>query len=100
MKKFLVLYRSTVGAREQMKNATPEQAKAGMDMWMQWAGKAGAAIVDLGSPVDGGATDIGGYSILQAESTTELDKVLDGHPHTMMPGNSIETLEFLALPGM
>ena len=41
MKKFLVLYQSTVPASEQMKNATPEQAKAGMDAWMSWAGRAG-----------------------------------------------------------
>ena len=51
MKKFLVLYQSTVPASEQMKNATPEQAKAGMDAWMSWAGRAGSGIVDMGSPV-------------------------------------------------
>ena len=50
MKKFLVLYQSTVPASEQMKNATPEQAKAGMDAWMSWAGRAGSGIVDMGSP--------------------------------------------------
>lgn len=83
-----------------MQNATPEQAKAGMDMWMQWAGKAGSAIVDLGSPVDGGDTGIGGYSILLAESRAALDALLAGHPHTMMPGNSIDVLEFLPMPGM
>ena len=51
MKKFLVLYQSTVPTSEQMKNATPEQAKAGMDAWMSWAGRAGSGIVDMGSPV-------------------------------------------------
>jgi hypothetical protein len=40
MQKFLVLYQSTVPASEQMKNATPAQAKAGMDAWMAWAGQA------------------------------------------------------------
>jgi hypothetical protein len=34
MKKFLVLYRAPISAREQMAKATPEQAKAGMDAWM------------------------------------------------------------------
>ena len=51
MKKFLVLYQSTVSASEQMKNATPQQAKAGMDAWMAWARRAGSGIVDMGSPV-------------------------------------------------
>jgi hypothetical protein len=31
MNKYLVLYHSSVPAREQMAQATPEQAKAGMD---------------------------------------------------------------------
>ena len=54
MSKYLVLYRSPTSAREQMANATPEQAKAGMDAWMAWAGKAGSAVVDLGAPLGTG----------------------------------------------
>ena len=45
MARFMVLYLSSTSAREQMANATPEQAQAGMDAWVQWAGKAGDAIV-------------------------------------------------------
>ena len=112
MKKFLVLYQSTKAAAEQMKNATPEQAKAGMDAWMSWAGRAGSAIVDMGSPVGAGlkfsgsgpaansTTPVGGYSILQAESKDALTKLLDNHPHFMAPGASIEVFEFLPMPGM
>ncbi len=51
MKKFLVLYHAPHSAVEQMANATPEQAKAGMDAWMGWARKAGPAIADLGMPL-------------------------------------------------
>ena len=29
-----------------------------------------------------------------------LVTVLDGHPHLQMPGNSIEVLEMLSMPGM
>jgi hypothetical protein len=108
MKKYLVLYRSSVSAQEQMAKATPEQAKAGMDAWMAWAGRAGSAIVDMGSPLGqtaniGGsppAGHIGGFSILQGESIAAVQKALDGHPHLHMTGNSIEVLEFLPLPGM
>ena len=32
MKKYLVLYRSTISSKEQMSKMSPEQAKAGMDV--------------------------------------------------------------------
>jgi hypothetical protein len=44
MKKFLVLYQSSVSASEQMSKATPEQAKDGMEAWMTWAKRAGPGI--------------------------------------------------------
>ena len=109
MTKYLLLYRSTVSAQDQMANATPEQAQAGMDAWMTWAGKAGSAITDLGSPtqsvatVGDGATGsgfVGGYSFMEAESVDDLKGLLDGHPHLMMDGTSIEVLELLPVPGM
>jgi hypothetical protein len=105
MPKYLVLYRSGMTASEQMASNSPEQAQAGMDAWMAWAGQAGNAIVDLGSPTSvvdpGGDTGdpIGGYSILQAESPESLAAVLDGHPHKAM-GGTIQTLELLSMPGM
>jgi len=111
MKKFLVLYRSVFSASEQMSRLTPEQAKAGMDAWMFWAKSAGSAIVDLGSPTADpmivgkpsgapAAGHLGGFSILQAESPKALSGLLDGHPHLLVPGNSIEVHEFLQIQGM
>jgi YCII-related domain len=103
--KFLVLYRAGRSAREQMSAASPEEQQAGMQAWMDWAGKAGSAIVDLGSPLAPAAgsaasgNPIGGFSILQAESVDALQAVLEGHPHTTQ-GGTIEILEFLAPPGM
>jgi hypothetical protein len=110
MAKFMVLYRAPMTAREQMAaTASPEQAQAGMDAWMAWAGKAGDAIVDLGAPlgdaawVGPGSGDDGlhvtGFSIMQAESADELTALLDGHPHLGF-GGSVEVLEFLPMPGM
>lgn len=113
MKKFLVLYRSTVSAAEQMTKVTPEQAKAGMDAWMAWAKKAGPGIVDLGQPLqlattltgagkptEKSALPVAGFSILQAASVAELEGLLKGHPHFMAPGASIAVYECLAIPGM
>ena len=111
MTKYLLLYRSTVSAQDQMAAATPEEAQAGMDAWMAWAGEAGEAIVDLGMPLGGGRhldgsqatpsdTDAAGYSILQADSLDAAVKLLEQHPHLMMPGNSLDVLPILAMPGM
>ncbi len=105
MPKYLVLYRSGMTASEQMAQNTPEQAQAGMEAWTAWAGQAGDAIVDLGSPtsvVDPGGDSgdpIGGYSILQADSPDALAALLERHPHKTT-GGTIETLEMLSMPGM
>jgi hypothetical protein len=112
MKKFLVLYHAPASAFEQMKKATPEQQKAGMEAWMGWTKKAGPSIVDMGAPLGkavrvtkgGGPSpatnDLGGYSILQAESKEALAETLKEHPHFMMPDGSIEIVEMMPIPGM
>ena len=109
MARYLVLYRSKVSAAEQMEGASPEDAQAGMEAWMQWAGKVGGAMVDMGSPLQtvatvggtGGGGFIGGFSVLEADSADAAKALVDGHPHLMSPGDpSIEVLEFLPIPGM
>jgi hypothetical protein len=111
MKKFLVLYKAPTSAFEQMMKATPEQQKAGMDAWMAWSKKASGLIVDMGSPLGKSLrvtktgtsptkNDLGGYSILQAESKEALGESLKGHPHFMMPEGFIEIVEVMPLPGM
>ena len=111
MKKFLVLYKAPTSAFEQMQKSTPEQQKAGMDAWMAWSKKAASSIVDMGAPLgkslrvtkSGPApatNDLGGYSVLQAESKEALAESLKGHPHFMMPDGFIEIVEFMPMPGM
>lgn len=99
MSKFLVLYRSSVPALEQMADATPEQAQEGMQAWQAWGQKAGSAVVDFGAPL-AGEGDITGFSIMEADSRGELEELLADHPHRHAPGAAIDVLEFLALPGM
>ena len=111
MKKFLVLYKASAAAFEQMMKATPEQQKAGMDAWMAWSKKAAGSIVEMGAPLgkslrvtESGASpttnDLGGYSVLQAESKEALAATLKGHPHFMMPDGFIEVVEIMPVPGM
>jgi hypothetical protein len=111
MKKFLVLYKAPTSAFEQMKKSTPEQQKAGMEAWMTWSKKAASSIVDMGAPLGKSlrvtktgtapaTNDLGGYSLLQAESKEALADALKGHPHFMMPDGSIEVVELMPMPGM
>ncbi|WP_255467125.1 hypothetical protein [Pseudarthrobacter sp. NamB4] len=41
-----------------------------------------------------------GYSIIHADDFAGAQALLDGHPHLMMPGASIQVYESLDLPGM
>jgi hypothetical protein len=111
MKKFLVLYKAPASSFEQMMKATPDQQKAGMEGWMTWSKKAASSIVDMGAPLGkslrvskGGpaptTNDLGGYSILQAESKEALAETLKGHPHFMTPDGFIEIVEVMPIPGM
>ena len=105
MKKFLVLYRAPASSFQQMQKATPEQQKAGMEAWMTWSKKAAASIVDMGSPLgkslrvtEGSSSpipnDLGGFSIMQADSKEALAQTMSGHPHFTMPDGSIGRWEW------
>jgi len=83
MNKYLVLYRAPIASFEKVMQAPPEEAKAGMDAWMAWSKKAASSIVDMGAPLGKtlrvdpkGASptknELGGYSIMQAESKEAL----------------------------
>ena len=108
MKRFLVLYESSIPASEQMK-APPEQRKAGFDLWAKWMEKARTAIVDVGAPLGspftlkgsaaGSAGKVTGYSVVQAGSREEVESLFQGHPHFHAPGAAIEILEFIPMPG-
>ena len=111
MKKFLVLYKAPSASFEQMKKATPEQQQAGMQAWMTWTKTAASSIVDMGAPLGkslrvtpGGSSsvgnDLGGYSVLQAESKEALAETLKGHPHFMTPDGIIDVIEIMPIPGM
>jgi hypothetical protein len=109
MSKFMILYRATTSAREQMANATPEQMQAGLEAWRTWATKVGYAVADLGSPLahtthvgpgEASAEGVTGYSILEAGSADEVETILDGHPHLAMPGSSVEVFELIPIGDM
>jgi hypothetical protein len=78
---------------------------------MKWGTTHSAAIVDQGTPLGKtkrasreGVSDIKnsmtGYVIVQAESHDAAAKMFENHPHfTIFPGDSVEIMECLPLPG-
>lgn len=106
MTKYLILYRAPGTAAEQMQSQSPEAAAESMKAWNDWQAKTGDAVVDFGSPTQpvsgadpGSTTSIGGYSLMEADSPDDLQRMLADHPHKAM-GGSIEVLELLSIPGM
>lgn len=117
MKNFLAIYigSETAPARAQwnkMDDATRKgREAAGVKAWMDWATANAAVIVDHGSPLGKtkraspeGVTDIknvmAAYVIIRAESHETAAKLFENHPHfTIFPGDSVEIMECLPLPG-
>lgn len=93
MPKYLALYSGSDSGHQEMVKPTPEEGQAMMQAWLDWRDGAGDAIVDFGAPtmpVSEGASNLGGYSIVQADSADDLDAIFESNPHRRQGG----TLEF------
>ena len=111
MKKFMVLYMAPSADFEKLvSGSTPEGRQAFMDAWMKWMEANKAAVVDMGAPlgrttrVDAkGASavhnNVGGYSVVQAESAEAAAKLFGkDHPHlAAMPSAWIELIEIMPM---
>jgi hypothetical protein len=116
MKKFCAIYLGTQAAMEKWKkldDATRKQREQkGMQAWQDWANKNKSAIVEMGSPLGktkradaSGIKDtsnaMAAWTIVQAESHEAAAKLFENHPHfTIFPGDAVEIMECLPLPGM
>jgi hypothetical protein len=117
MKRFLAIYIGTDAALERAGwNELDEQKRkardaSGVEAWMKWGTTHSAAIVDQGTPlgktkrasregVSNIKNSMTGYVIVQAESHEAAAKMFENHPHfTIFPGDSVEIMECLPLPG-
>lgn len=109
MKKFLALYRMDMAEMQKMMASTSaEDRKKGMGEWQAWMKKHGSSFADHGGPAgktkrvaQGGVTDtkndIGGYSIVQAESYEAAAALFRDNPHLSMPGATVEIMEILPM---
>ncbi|MBX4190754.1 hypothetical protein KW794_01565 [Candidatus Saccharibacteria bacterium] len=102
MAKFMILYSSTMSARDTMANSTPEQMKASMKEWVKWqetAGKTfkmewGLPLQPVGKISSTGVTDsdshVSGYATAEGDSKDALIELLKTHPHLQRPESSID----------
>lgn len=100
MSKYLVLYKA--GGLVHQGEPSPEQQQAMMQAWFAWKDAAGDAIVDFGAPttaVPGGTgSDVGGYSIVHADTVEALEAVFQTNPHRQ-EGGALEFHEIMDIPG-
>ena len=109
MKKFLVLYRMDMAAMQKMMESTSaEDRKKSMGEWGMWMKNHMADFADGGAPVGknmqitkGGASemsnDIGGYSIVQAETKEAAAKLFADNPHFSLPGSTVDLMEIVPM---
>jgi hypothetical protein len=109
MKKFLVLYRMDMAAMQKMMESTSkEEREKGMAEWGMWMKKHAKDFADMGGPTGkntqvgkSGASEmsnnIGGYSIVQAESKEAVATMMVDNPHFMMPGAVVDVMEVVPM---
>ena len=111
MKKFLLLYTAPTETREKMQNATPEEMKEGMSVWIEWFGKVGDKLVDKGMPLGNAMTvtkegempgnvEFVAYNVIQAQDLDEALEIAKMSPHLDREGATVEVHEMMPMPGM
>jgi hypothetical protein len=115
MKRFLAIYIGTGDGFEKWQKLDEATRKArevsGIAAWKDWMASNSRVVVDQGGPLgktkrtspDGVAdtrNNMTGYVIIQAETHEAAAKLFEKHPHfTIFPGDSVEIMECLPIPG-
>jgi hypothetical protein len=83
----------------------------GIAAWKAWVEKHHAAIVSMGGPlgktkkvtqygIDAASNDMGAFTVVHADSHEAAAKLFEKHPHiTIFPGDSVEVMPVLPIPG-
>ena len=111
MARFLALYGAPVGAMDAaMQNTSQEERDASMEAWNKWMQAKGSAIVSMGAPVgknkrvsESGVEDVrnevGGYSIVEADTHEEAAELFTDNPMLEMKGAYVDVLAIMPMPG-
>jgi hypothetical protein len=102
-----------VGERKshERKQHTLAKQKEGIAAWKAWAEKHQSAIVGMGGPlgktkkvsqrgIEDTSNEMGAYMVVRADSHEAAAELFERHPHfTIFPGESIEIMPVLPIPG-
>ncbi len=118
MKNFLAAYIGTPESRKQsgwddLPEAERKQIEAeGVRAWTQWVETHRASLVEIGAPlgktkrvsrqgVEDIRNNLAAFTVVRAESYEDAAKLFENHPHfAIFPGDSVEIMECLPIPGM
>jgi hypothetical protein len=116
MKKFLAIYLGTPDALKKWQDLSESERKqreqTGMKAWGDWMTQHKQSILVEGGPLGktkrispAGIQDVKnamtGFVVVQAESQEAAARMFENHPHfTIFPGDSVEVMECLPIPGM
>jgi hypothetical protein len=115
MKNFLAIYMGSEASRSKWnkldERTRQDRLSAGLKAWGDWMTTHKASVVVEGGPlgrtkraafqgVAEFANNMTGYVIVQAESHGAAAQMFENHPHfTVFPGDSVEIMECLPIPG-
>lgn len=118
MKKFMAVFTGSPTSPNHAKwkaldeSKRKELEKTGIEAWMKWGKAHEKAVVEHGGPLSKtkrvsaqGIADISnnlaGFTIVQAASYDAAALMFENHPHfTIFPGDAVEIMEILPVPGM
>lgn len=117
MKNFLAVYIGSASSPARSnwdklgEAARKERMNAGIKAWGDWMNTHRNSIVATGTPlgktkrtsangVEDTRNNMTGYIVVQAETHEEAASLFKNHPHfTTFPGDSVEVMECLPIPG-
>jgi hypothetical protein len=111
MAKYMILFKSTISAKEQMANSTPEQIQTSMQEWTNWKGDLDTSIgFEWGLPMQTiaevttsevleGNSPVTGYATMQGDKDA-VTEILKSHPHLKIEGTTIDVLEMIPMSGV
>lgn len=115
MKSYLAVFLGKPEAMEAWKKLPDAERKqreqAGITGWHKWVSEHKDSIAEMGSPLgktkrtdkDGVSdtrNELGAWTVVKANSQDEAAKLFLNHPHfTIFPGDRVEVMECLPIPG-
>lgn len=117
MKTFLAVYTGTPNSPQRTNWSKLDDAarsarhSAGMKAWGDWGTRYQSSVVAQGGPLGKtkrvspqGIADVSnnlaGYTLVKAESQDAAARMFEHHPHfTIFPGEAVEIMEVLPIPG-